>query len=286
MKPGAAAARRRTLAASSLPSRAARATVARGTERVEHALGNLRRRLLGADAADALPQHRGDLPPTARGTTPRASGFDYAHHWLPPDQRTARLAIYNSDDEAAFEEGGRRDAARVCTFVTPRSVVLDFGCGSGRVARYVAPTCAELWAVDVSPRMLELARERLGEATNLRFARCHDVGMPDVATASVDVVYSFLVLQHLEREDAFLAMRELRRVLRPDGVAILTFPNLLADGYLDAFVRYALTGEVTNAARARVYTPQEVERVLPAAGLTVVDIALGNDIVVTCQPDH
>lgn len=266
--------------------RLARGAAVRGAGVVERLAGDLRRHLLAIGAAgrgpggDNVASRSGGV--TGSGAGER--GLKYAGHWLPPDQRTARLAIYNSDDEAAFEEGGQRDAERVCKFVSPESVVLDFGCGSGRVARYVAPRCAELWAVDVSPRMLELIGERLDDATNLRFARCQDVAIPDVPSASIDVVYSFLVLQHLEREDAFLVLRELRRVLRPDGVAILTFPNLLADGYLEGFVRYALTGEVTNPARARVYTPQEVERVLPAAGLSVVELEAGNDIIATCRP--
>lgn len=270
----------------------ARIAAARGAGIVERVAGGVRRRLLAAGGGDGHTPATGaeanganDLGgPRAGGQVPGDDGLKYARHWIPPDQRMARVAIYNSDDEQSFEEGGRRDAARVCRYVSTDSVVLDFGCGTGRVARYVAPHCAALWAVDVSPRMLELTRERLREATNLRFARCHDVAIPEVASASVDVVYSFLVLQHLEREDAFLALRELRRVLKSEGVAILTFPNLLADGYLAGFVTYALTGEVTNQARARVYTPQEVERLLPAAGFSVVDIEAGDDIVATCRP--
>lgn len=256
----------------------ARSALARGAGFVERLARDLRGRLLDADAGDEVRR-------STRDAARHGPGLKYGRHWVPSDQRTARLAIYNSDDETTFEEGGQRDAERVGKYVTPASVVLDFGCGSGRVARYVAPHCAELWAVDASPRMLELARERLGDSTNLRFARCHDVKIPDVASESVDVVYSFLVLQHLEREDAFLALRELRRVLRPGGTAVLTFPNLLDDSYLEGFVRYALAGEVANEARARIYTPQEVERVLPAAGFSLVDVESGSNIIATCRPD-
>lgn len=274
--------------AESPSARVARLAAARAARVVEHLAGDLRRRLLDAGAErDGHGVPRDGSAPAGRvddGSGSGAHGAGYAQHWLPPDQRTARIAIYNSDDEVRFEEGGRRDADRVGEHISPASVVLDFGCGSGRVARYVAPLCAELWAVDVSPRMLELAAERLADSTNVRFARCHDVTIPDVASASVDVVYSLLVLQHLEREDAFLVLRELRRVIRPTGVAVLSFPNLLADGYLEGFVRYALTGEVANQARARVYTPQEVERLLPAAGFSVVDIEAGDNIIVTCRP--
>lgn len=255
---------------------AARIVAARGAGVVERLSGDLRRRLLVAEQGGGTPPGDGEVD--------GSDGLKYARHWLPPDHRSARLSIYNSDDETHFEEGGRRDAARVGKHISAGSVVLDFGCGSGRVTRYVAPMCAQLWAVDVSPRMLELARERLAGAANVRFARCHDVTVPDVPSESVDVVYSFLVLQHLEREDAFLALRELRRVIRPSGTAILTFPNLLSDAYLEGFVRYALTGEVANQARARIYTPQEVERLLPAAGFSIVAMETGDDIIATAEP--
>jgi hypothetical protein len=92
-------------------------------------------------------------------------------------------------------------------------------------------------------------------------------------------VYSVLVLQHVEREDAFCMLRDVRRVLRPGGVAYLTFPNILDDGYLSAFVQYAETGEVANVARARFYTPAEVERLVTAAGFVEVSVAEGPDIV-------
>ncbi len=90
-------------------------------------------------------------------------------------------------------------------------------------------------------------------------------------------------LQHLEREDAFALLRDLRRALRPGGRAFLTFPNLLSDAYLAAFVEQVDRGEVANPARARAYTPQEVERLLPAAGLPIERLDAGVEIVAVCR---
>jgi SAM-dependent methyltransferase len=95
----------------------------------------------------------------------------------------------------------------------------------------------------------------------------------------MDLVYSVLVLQHVAREDAFCMLRDVRRVLRPGGTAYLTFPNILDDGYLAAFVQYAESGEVANPARARFYTPAEVGRVVGAAGFADVSVIEGPDIV-------
>jgi hypothetical protein len=71
-------------------------------------------------------------------------------------------------------------------------------------------------------------------------------------------------------------------VLRPGGSAFLTFPNLLSDVYLNAFLNYAEGGEVGNPVRARFYTPEEVRRILTAAGFDLINLAAGVEIEVDC----
>ncbi|HEX6679668.1 MAG TPA: methyltransferase domain-containing protein, partial [Gaiellaceae bacterium] len=102
-------------------------------------------------------------------------------------------------------------------------------------------------------------------------------------SGSVDFAYSLLTLQHVEREHAFKLLREVRRVVRDGGRAFLTFPNLLSDEYLQAFLHYVDVDEVSNPARARFYTPQEVERLLPAAGFEIESLEPETEIVVTCK---
>ena len=131
--------------------------------------------------------------------------------------------------------------------------------------------------------MLAGARRRLAQADNVRFARCDGTRVPAVPDEAVDLAYSLITLQHLEREDAFALLRELRRVIRPGGRAFLTFPNLLSDVYLAAFLEQVDRGEVANPARARAYTPQEVERLLPAAGFSVERLDPGVEIAVVCR---
>jgi SAM-dependent methyltransferase len=207
----------------------------------------------------------------------------YGRLWNPPADADAMSLILNTSDPDTFETTGRADAERLASFLPAAATAMDVGCGIGRVARYLAPQCASLWAVDASPRMLELAAVRLAGVPNVRYARCIDTAIPDVPTASVDLVYALLVLQHLEREDAFLLLEELRRIVRPTGTVVVTFPNLLSDTYLAGFLDYAHTGEVANPARARIYTPQEVGRLVPAAGFDV-DIEADVEIFAVCRP--
>lgn len=206
----------------------------------------------------------------------------YGALWRPGDERQARLAILNEADPEAFERAGEEDARRMSSLIGVDDVVLDLGCGIGRVARYVAPVCRTLWAVDASGVMLDHAARRLSGAGDVRFARSEGTRIPALGDASIDVAYSLLTLQHLEREDAFALLRDLRRIVRPGGRAYLTFPNILTDTYLDSFLNYVDAGEVGNRARARFYTPQEVERLLPVAGFGLERIDAGVEIVVVC----
>lgn len=212
----------------------------------------------------------------------RLGGLRYAGLWMPRSEEQARRYILNESDPDEFDRSGEEAAGRLAPFLTPQSVALDLGCGIGRVALHAAPLCRTLWAVDASPLMIRYARLRLADVPNVRFARSHGTTMPDVPSGSVDLAYSLLTLQHVEREDAFLLLQEIRRVLRPGGSAYVTFPNLLSDTYLQAFLGYVRSGHGNRRARARFYTPQEVERIVPAAGLPITSIDPGTEIVVVC----
>jgi 2-polyprenyl-3-methyl-5-hydroxy-6-metoxy-1,4-benzoquinol methylase len=257
---------------------AARAATA-GAVRLER-LGT---RLRGADAAGApagAPAD-GDVPAAVTAEAEeQATG--YARWWQPTSEGDARNEILNNFDPEHFDATGRGEVGRLGPYVSPDSVVVDLGCGMGRIALYMAPLCRTLWAVDVSDQMLSYARRRMAGQENVRYARCADTTVPEIADASVDFLYSIITLQHLEREDAFNLVRDVRRMLRPGGRAFLTWPNLLDDGFLASFLAYADNGESTNPARARIYTTTELERLLPAAGFSSVEVRDEPNIVTLC----
>lgn len=226
----------------------------------------------------------------APGHTPLAefldgTKFKYGEHWLPGDVPSARSVILNAADPDVFEVSGKADCDElIAPLMTPEMTVVDLGCGIGRVALYVAQRCQTLWAVDASPGMLSMARQRLSGRDNVRFAPCLDTRVPDIRDGSVDLLYSILVLQHLEKEDAFLLMRDVVRMLAPGGHALLMFPNILSDEYLDSFIQCAEKGRecIDNSARPHFYTPPEVERVTRAAGFVSVEVKDGHNMLALC----
>lgn len=105
---------------------------------------------------------------------------------------------------------------RLAVFSFSPAVVLDLGAGTGRATRELARRYprAHTVALDLAPGMLRQARRHQGLWR--RFARvCGDALHLPLRDASVDVVFSNLMLQWCEPLEAALA--EVRRVLRPGG---------------------------------------------------------------------
>jgi SAM-dependent methyltransferase len=101
--------------------------------------------------------------------------------------------------------------------------VLDAGCGAGYGAAELAQTALAVTGVDVSADAIAYAREHY-RLPNLRFEEASVTALPQ-ADASLDLVVSFEVVEHLADWAAFL--REVRRVLAPDGQFIVSTPNKL-----------------------------------------------------------
>ena len=93
--------------------------------------------------------------------------------------------------------------------VSPRRV-LDVGCGTGEVGQRIADELGiEVVAVDTSPRMVDLARERGLDA------RLADVQELPFADGEFDCTIAAWLIYHVADRDR--AIRELARVLRPGG---------------------------------------------------------------------
>jgi 2-polyprenyl-3-methyl-5-hydroxy-6-metoxy-1,4-benzoquinol methylase len=180
----------------------------------------------------------------------------------------------------AFDGGGRRDAAAFRRFVTPESVVLDVGCGMGRIERHLAAHCRHIYAVDVSDVMIAKAREWCAGVPNVTFLVHNAAQLDLLAAGPFDFAWSFLVLQHMEYEDAFLMLSALSKLLKPGARAFLQFPHLLSAFYSQGFIHQAVSGD-RRAIRVRAYTPEMTRFFLERAGLEIEQIALGMDDIVT-----
>ena len=113
--------------------------------------------------------------------------------------------------------------------------VLDVASGEGYGSAMLAQTARSVVGVDVAAEAVEFARRHYYHA-NARFLVGDCSALP-LADASVDVVVSFETIEHHDRHDAM--MSEFRRVLRPDGIVVISSPNRLVysdePGYVNPY---------------------------------------------------
>ena len=104
--------------------------------------------------------------------------------------------------------------------------VLDAGCGPGVYSEWLIANGAQVVAVDASPRMVELARRRMGGKVDVRRA---DLAKPlaFLDSSSFDIVLSPLVLEYIE--DWGNTLSEFYRVLRPAGHFVFSVTHPLFD---------------------------------------------------------
>lgn len=103
--------------------------------------------------------------------------------------------------------------------LTRESLVVELGAGTGQLSVEVAPACARVVAVDVSPVMLRQLQAKLTarnlsnvEVVQAGFLTYEHVGAP------ADVIYSRYALHHLPDFWKAIALDRLRRMLAPGGV--------------------------------------------------------------------
>lgn len=101
--------------------------------------------------------------------------------------------------------------------------LVEFGCGTGFYTEVLARKADTLLATDISPGMLELARQRV-QAPNVTFQveDCQHTSLPDGA---FDAAFISLVIHFTEPGRT---AAEMRRILRPGGILIIANLDLRA----------------------------------------------------------
>jgi SAM-dependent methyltransferase len=138
-------------------------------------------------------------------------------------------------------------------FAAPYAVgrtVLDIACGAGYGCLLLKQKGAlAVVGVDLSWQAMADAAPTL--APGIRLVQADGTVLP-LASASIDVITSFETLEHIHDDSAFLG--ELHRVLRPDGLLILSTPN--------ALISKPVNGVPNNPFHVREFTPDELRDVL------------------------
>ncbi len=100
--------------------------------------------------------------------------------------------------------------------------MLDLACGEGYGSALLSTLAHSVVGIDIASDALEYARATYGHFTNVRF-ECASAVATGLTGANFDLVVSFETIEHLAEQAEMLA--EIRRLLKPDGVLIISSPN-------------------------------------------------------------
>ncbi len=104
--------------------------------------------------------------------------------------------------------------------------ILDLGCGNGRHIIFLKEKGFDVWGMDNAPEGLRLAREWLAKAKLSVPLLLADVHEPfPFAGDSFDGLISTRVIHHGTKEKVLGAMQEVIRVVRKDGMILITVPG-------------------------------------------------------------
>lgn len=101
--------------------------------------------------------------------------------------------------------------------------ILDIGCGNARNLKPFIEKGFECYGIDSSNELIKIAKQRL-PAAKLLHANALKLPFPD---KSFDYVICFAVLHHLKPKDHEKAVSEIKRVLKPAGMAGIAVWNKL-----------------------------------------------------------
>ena len=177
----------------------------------------------------------------------------------------------------AFNSCGQRDAKFILSFIGENKTILDFGCGIGRIIKFIAPYSKSVWGVDISSIMIAKAKEFLKDIPGINLKLIEQRTLP-FATNMFDGVYSWLCFQHMDRFDAYCYFREIFRVLKIDGIFLATFPSLFSDIYFKGW-------EVQNPeepTKVRIFTDQEIEFKLKRIGFKEISFPSKYENYIVC----
>jgi len=113
---------------------------------------------------------------------------------------------------------------KYCISLVSGKKVLDYGCGSGYGTELISDHCLQITGVDISPEAIAHAQSHFNgpNLSYLQIERAEIAPLP-FTDSSFDVVLSFQVIEHVQ--DVSVYLREIERVLRPDGYVIIATPD-------------------------------------------------------------
>lgn len=131
--------------------------------------------------------------------------------------------------------------------------VLEVGCGSGYGSKYLSKYANSITTIDIDNDSLEYSKNN-NTNDNINYIHANILDGINIDENTYDVVISFQVIEHIDSIESKLYLNEIKRLLKPNGIAIITTPNRL--------FRLHPFQKPTNKYHKIEYSPSQLKKLL------------------------
>jgi len=133
-------------------------------------------------------------------------------------------------DEERFKSAGESQFEGIQEYLQKNNIslvgkrIIEIGCGAGRMTESLADLAEDLYATDISMNMLHRFKERVGEIRNVTLLCTSDLSV--FTDEFADIIFSYLVFQHLPEDLTTWFLKDGYRVLKSGGYYIFQLTTL------------------------------------------------------------
>lgn len=152
---------------------------------------------------------------------------------------------------------------------------LDLGCGTGEMMKLILQQSDDksLYGIDLSEKMLEVAKEKLGNRVNLILGDSEQLPFSD---SFFDVVYCNDSFHHYPAPDKVLS--EVCRVLKPGGIFVMCdcWQPAIGRAIMNFYMKHSKEGDV------KIYSEQEIRKLFSGHFSKILWERIGNTSCMIC----
>ena len=157
----------------------------------------------------------------------------------------------------------------------PYHTALDLGCGTGEMMRLILQQNKDksLYGIDLSEKMLEVAKEKLGNHVNLILSDSEQLPFSD---SFFDVVYCNDSFHHYPAPDKVLS--EVYRVLKPNGIFVMCdcWQPTIGRAIMNFYMKHSKEGDV------KIYSENEIRKLFSVHFSKFLWKRIGNTACMAC----